>query len=502
MKRQLQFFALIMILFITSQAAISQTKSSKDSFTNPIFAGDYPDPSILRDDSDYYIVHSSFVYYPGLIIWHSKNLVNWTPITAALHTSVGSVWAPDLVKYFGKYYIYFYANGTNYVVWANDISGPWSEPIDLKIGHIDPGHIVDNDGKRYLYMSDGDYVPLSPDGLRIIGPFKKAYDGWPIPSDWSIECFCLEGPKLSKVGKYFYMLSAEGGTAGPATSHMVVAARSKSALGPWENSPYNPIVHTKDHTEKWWSKGHATLVDDINGKWYIVYHGYEKGYYNMGRQTLLEQIEWTSDGWFKTLKGAKMDQPMKSPLGSSGKNSRKISDNFTGENLGLQWQFYKEFDKNRFTIKNNGIELTSKGNSIETSFPLLVQTADHSYSAQVEMQIEGDATGALVLFYDKGACAGIGADNKDIKWILKELISPIETGKSNRHVFLRIENIESQVKLFYSADGSKWNKISNSFESSSFNHNAFGGFLSLRIGLCAVGKGKVTFKNFKYTAIK
>ena len=105
---------------ISSQADTQMmTSEIKDGyFVNPIFAGDYPDPSILRDGSDYYIVHSSFEYYPGLLIWHSTDLVNWTPVANALHKYVGSVWAPDLIKHDNKYYIYFPANDSNYVVTA------------------------------------------------------------------------------------------------------------------------------------------------------------------------------------------------------------------------------------------------------------------------------------------------------------------------------------------------------------------------------------------------
>ena len=94
------------------------------------------------------------------------------------------------------------------------------------------------------------------------------------------------------------MTSAQGGTAGPATSHMIVSARARSLEGPWENSRYNPIVRTKHRSETWWSKGHGTLVDTPEGDWFIVYHAYEKDYYTLGRQTLIESIEWTADGWF------------------------------------------------------------------------------------------------------------------------------------------------------------------------------------------------------------
>lgn len=495
------FVSIIFYLEGNSQTTVKNMNSKEGFYTNPIFAGDYPDPSIMRDGADFYMVHSSFIYYPGLIIWHSTDLINWEPVCSALHKYVGSVWAPDLVKQKDKYYIYFPANGTNYVVWAANINGPWSDPIDLKISEIDPGHVVDVSGKRYLHLSGGNCVSLADDGLSVTGSIRKVYDGWTIPTDWSVECFCLEGPKLRKVGDYYYLIVAEGGTAGPATSHMAVVARSKTPFGPWENSPYNPIVHTKSKAEKWWSKGHATLVDDVKGRWWLVFHGYEKGYYNMGRQTLLEPVEWTSDGWFKTPKGIETDQPIQKPFGKPVQGKRVISDDFSGKELGLQWQFYNEFDPTRFQFSGKGIIINAKGANVSDCSPLLVQAADHSYNVQVEVQTEGDAMGALVLFYNEDAFAGIGAKNKDIQWIRRTYQASIEKDKIDHHTFLRLENKESQVNFYYSSDGMKWIKIANSFETSAFNQNAFGGFLSLRIGLCSVGKDKVTFKNFKYEAL-
>lgn len=156
MKRTIIITLLIHLSYFTyGQFQTGVNEKGADYYVNPIFAGDYPDPSLLRDGDDYYIVHSSFEYYPGLLIWHSKDLINWTPVTNALHKYVGSVWAPDLVKYKNKYYIYFPANNTNYVVTADSINGPWSEPIDLKIGNIDPGFVTDKDGKNYLHLSGG-----------------------------------------------------------------------------------------------------------------------------------------------------------------------------------------------------------------------------------------------------------------------------------------------------------------------------------------------------------
>jgi beta-xylosidase len=162
--------------------------------------------------------------------------VNWQPIGPALFKNVGSVWAPDLVRHQGRYYIYFPAVAddprTNYVVRADDLRGPWSPPIDLQIGHIDPGHAVGPDGRRFLFLSDGYRVSLAADGLSVIDAPRKVYDGWKYPDEWIVETFAQEGPKILKRGDYYYMVLAEGGTAGPPTGHMIVAARSRSLDGP------------------------------------------------------------------------------------------------------------------------------------------------------------------------------------------------------------------------------------------------------------------------------
>ena len=138
-------------------------------YPQAILRGDYPDPSIIRDGKDYYMTHSPFVYAPGFLIWHSTDLVNWEPVCRAMPENVGSAMAPDLVKYKDRYYIYYPSNGTNWVIWADDIRGPWSKPVDLKVGRIDPGHVVDADGTRYLYVSDGWVVQLADDGLSVTG---------------------------------------------------------------------------------------------------------------------------------------------------------------------------------------------------------------------------------------------------------------------------------------------------------------------------------------------
>ena len=220
------------------------------SYLNPIIAADHPDPTILKDGDDYYMTFSSFLSYPGLVLWHSTDLVNWAPVGPALHTHLGDIWAVDLCKHGDRYFLYIPANPSGdgwsiFVIWTDDIRGPWSEPVDLEIrGCIDPGHVVGEDGKRYLFVNGIRKIRLRDDGLATDGELQDAYQPWRYPAHWITENFAPEGPKLLWRDGWLYLVTAVGGTAGPATGHMVIAARSRSVHGPWEHCPRNPLVRT------------------------------------------------------------------------------------------------------------------------------------------------------------------------------------------------------------------------------------------------------------------
>ena len=242
MKKNMMACVLLALAGVLMPVGSSASDGFADESRNTvrILEGDNSDPSIVRYGDAYYLVHSSFVYTPGLVVYKSYDLVNWTYCSTALNHFAGDVWAPDIVVHNGRFYIYFptlSSHGkTSMVTWADSPEGPWSEPVDLNVGGIDPEHVVDGDGRRWLLMSSGDMYPLTADGCKISGKPVSVYKGWPIPEDWDIESFSMEGLNVKKVGDYYYMFAAEGGTAGPPTSHMVVEARSKSVFGPWENA--------------------------------------------------------------------------------------------------------------------------------------------------------------------------------------------------------------------------------------------------------------------------
>lgn len=482
-------------------------------FFNPVVPGDHPDPTILKDGDDYYMTFSSFYSYPGIIIWHSTDLVNWAPIGPALHKNIGTVWALDICKHGDRYYVYIPAAAdgnpwSTYVIWTDDIrSGKWSDPVDLNIpGCIDPGHIVGEDGKRYLFVNGIRKIRLTDDGLATDGDIEPAYDPWRFPEEWITENFAPEGPKLLKHNGWFYLVTAVGGTAGPVTGHMVIAARSRSIHGPWEHCPHNPLVRTESDRELWWSRGHATVVEGPGGDWWMVYHAYENGFRTLGRQTLLEPIEWTDDGWFRPL-GGDLSKPLPKPKG--GKSSQAgvpLSDDFASNRFGLQWCFHSPADDemSRVAFGKKSLTLQGRGQSPVDSSPITCNVVDRAYDVEINLELlDDDAEGGILLFYNHKAFVGVGFTGDTVKsfqyaeeqtWARQ----PIKTQK----VRVRLTNDDNVITYRYSHDNGKtWRLHPTRMEVAGLNHNVFGGFLSLKVGLYSAGKGDVKLSDFTYRAL-
>jgi xylan 1,4-beta-xylosidase len=487
-------------------------------YLNPIVPGDHADPTILKDGADYYMTFSSFQACPGVVIWHSRDLVNWAPLCAALRKPLGSVWAMDLVKVDGRYFIYIPAvsdkgNGI-YVIYADNIAGPWSDPIDLHLdGCIDPGHAIGEDGKRYLFVNGIRRVRLSADGLSTEGELVKAYEPWRYPEDWTVEMFAPEGPKIMRKGDYFYLISAVGGTAGPATSHMVIAARSRSILGPWEDCPHNPIVHTQSEAEPWWSRGHATIVEGPSGGWWMVYHGYEKGFRALGRQTLLEPLAWTRDGWPKAL-GGDLSKPLKKPRGGEALPSRfPLSGPFTPDKMGIQWGFHNPGanEEGRLSFNSGELTLAGKGRGLADCAPLTLLPGDRANEAEVTLVSHNACVGGLALYYDERMFCGIGFDGGLVRTAHYGQEQPwMRIEAPAARLRLKLRNEGQVATWWYALDGGKgtepgaepqWIRHPWQMEVSGMNHNVFGGFTMLKLALFAAGPGAVTFSHFIYRGL-
>jgi xylan 1,4-beta-xylosidase len=480
-----------------------------DHYLNPIVPGDHADPTILKDGADYDMSFSSFQQTPGAIIWHSRDLVNWAPICAALARPPGTVWAMDLVKVDGRFFLYIPVltdGGTDiHVVHADAIRGPWIEPVDLHIaGCIDPGHVRGEDGRRYLFVNGGRRVRLADDGLSTDGPVEaNAWTPWRYPSDWVVEMFAPEGPKLLRRGEWFYLLSAVGGTAGPPTSHMVTLTRSRSVHGPWEHCPHNPIVRTRSADEPWWSRGHASAVEGPAGDWWMVHHGYENGFRTLGRQALLEPVEWTPDGWLRA-RGGTLDRPLAKPRGGRPSPSgHALSDDFAQGPLGLQWSQHAAGadDAARLRFEDDGLLIRGKGVALADCSPLTCGVGDRSY--EVELEIRGDGHGGLALFYDERGHAGIGfSATQMLTYGYGQEPTWMREAMATRRVHIHLLNRENVLTFRHSHDGgAKWTQHPWQMEVSGLHHNVFGGFTSLRVALFSAGACEVVARRFIYKGL-
>ena len=476
------------------------------TFVNPIVPGDHPDPTVLKDGDDYYMTFSSFLATPGIVIWHSRDLVNWTPITAALTRPLGNVWAMDLIKHQGRYFIYIpvlLGDGTGvFVIHADDIRGPWSEPVDLKLpGCIDPGHAVGEDGRRYLFVNGVRRIGLTDDGLSTVGQLEPAYNPWRYPDDWVVEMFAPEGPKFFHRGDWFYLVTAVGGTSGPPTSHMVIVARSRSIHGPWEDCPHNPVVRTTSAEEPWWSRGHATVVEGPGGDWWMIYHGYENGFRTLGRQTLLEPIEWTADGWFRA-RGGTLAAPMAKPKGGkAGPAGQPLSDDFSKDRFGTLWSLFAPGpdERRRVRYEPEALVLAGKGESLADSSPLTCIVGDRDYQAEITLELGEGVQAGLALFYSERMFSGVGFSRERMHtYNYGQEQTWMRQPMATKTVRLRVTNRGNIVTFHYARDGGAWEKHSWQMEVSGYHHNVLGGFDSLKIAIFCAGQGEVRLRDFIY----
>ncbi len=279
-------------------------------YKNPIIPGYSPDPSICRVGDDFYLVNSSFEFFPGVPIYHSTNLVNWELIGHVLDResqlplegcrNSGGIYAPTIRYHEGRFYM-ITTNVTdkgNFVVHSDNPKGPWSEPAWIDQGGIDPSLFWDEDGTCY-YCSTG-----TIDGVRGIVGFVINPDTGEILSEKKIigtGCggMCTEGPHVYKRNGWYYLMTAEGGTE---YGHREAIGRSKSFWGPYENCPDRQILsHRERKRHEIQATGHADLVEDENGNWWAVFLGirnFSKALlHNLGRETFLAPVTWKEDGW-------------------------------------------------------------------------------------------------------------------------------------------------------------------------------------------------------------
>jgi beta-xylosidase len=290
-------------------------------------------------------------------------------------------------------------------------------------------------------------------------------------------------------------------------------ARSRSSHGPWENDPGNPVLRTRSEREKWWSRGHATLFEGPGGRWWMIYHGYENGYWTLGRQALLEPVEWTDDGWVRPL-GGDLSRPIAKPVDlGTQPHGAPLSDDFTAGRFGTQWAFYDPApdETARARLAGGALHVRGKGTTPGDSSPLCCIVGDQIYRVEVDVEVDEGAEAGLLLFYNRRLYAGLGFGDDGLVMHRYGLQRARGTPPGQRDsgaagpvraLSLRLTNDRNILTIHTSADGRQtWQKFDVQMEVSGYHHNVAYDFLSLRPALYAAGTGEARFRNFTYRAL-
>ena len=421
---------------------------------NPILRGCNPDPSILRVADDYYIANSTFEWFPGIQIHHSKDLKHWRLLTSALTrpsqidltktAPSHGIWAPCLT--YNEHQKLFYLCYTlvhsltggmfdldNYLVTATDIEGPWSDPIYLNSSGFDPSFFHDDDGRQWVASLVWDFregyehpgyicvQEYSSCQKRLIGERHDIYH--------SKELGCVEGPHLYRRGDYYYLMTAEGGTG---YGHACMLSRSKNIMGPYEWSPHNPIFTSTDKKYNGiehldyrkpflynpnsilQKSGHGSLVETQAGEFYIA-HLCSRPLLPelrcpLGRETGIQKVKWTADDWLRLAAGGRLAQIETPSPDLPDVTFPKVParDDFDGPRLGLQWcSLRAPIDESWASLNERPGFLRLRGR--ESLFSLnkvsLIARRAQSFHYQAETCVEFEANNfqqmaGLVCLYD------------------------------------------------------------------------------------------------------
>ena len=427
-------------------------------YINPVISGAHPDPSICRVGDDFYIVNSSFEYFPGLPIHHSKDLVNWELIGHGLHRenqcngemnlvdvqSDGGIHAPTIRYHKGKFYIIttnVYNSGDgkpglmrNFIITSENPSGPWSDPHIIKgAPGIDPDIFFDSNGKVYFI---GTHNPgdMNSNGIGEIWVQELDIKNWILKGErktvWDgVFGCCTEGPHIYKEHGLYYLLVAEGGTG---KNHAVMMAASENIFGPYEENPRNPVLTTRHVTEDYFvnSTGHADMIELPDKRWYMVSLGKRNdidGDANMGRETYLTPMVWepTIVKWQQVTE-TKWEPvnylfPVASPLTGKVERYEKLpfqdkpqyknntfKDDFLFPKLDLEWTFIRVPQKNTYSLKANmgSLRLYTKPGTIENRkrFSMIgfrQRESDFEYQVKMEFAPKDDKVESGIIHYQK-----------------------------------------------------------------------------------------------------
>ena len=475
---------------------------------NPIIPGFHPDPSICRVGNDYYIVNSSFQYFPGVPIYHSTDLVNWQLIGNVLDrdsqlplkgaSSWLGIYAPTLRYDNGTYYMITtnVAGGGNFMVTAKDPRGPWSEPLWLKQEGIDPSLYFEN-GKCYMVSNPDNTIMLceiNPKTGEQLTASKALWRGtggrYP------------EGPHIYKKDGYYYLLISEGGTE---LAHRLTIARSKKIEGPYEAYPQNPLLthcSMAGQSSQIQGTGHGDFVQAADGSWWIVflaYRNYEGSYHHLGRETFLAPVEWKQGEWPVVNGGQPVDTLMTIASLSALQPAapRHIRTNFR-KSIGPEWIYIQNPDwTNIQRTKKGKLRLKCGLSSLsENQRPTFIGRRQESprFTAETRIDFEqsnnGDEAGMTVYqIHDGHADFCLSRFQDAMMLTLKLRLKSVDVVKKvipipNTSCTLRVRSDAKMYYFDYSLDGQQFKEF-DSLDCALLSTEVVGGFTGVVLGMYA-----------------
>lgn len=459
-----------------------------NTYRNPVLRGFYPDPSVVRVGDDYYMVNSTFQYFPAIPIHHSKDLVHWELIGHAItendyldltETSDShGIWAPDISYFNGEFYIFATLrlndppeNTTGRLrqtlfMKSKNPEGPYSKPVVLDIDRIDPSHFVDDDGTHYCVTAPGiTLTKLTDDCSQIAEPTKEVWPGTGLR--------CSEGPHILKKDGWYYAIVAEGGTG---FGHQISVGRAKSVMGPYESSPYNPALKQKDTNAEIQRSGHGDLVQTQNGDWWVMYlcgRANEGKYTTVGRETALDKVTWTKDGWFIVNDGKGPSDENEAPSGLLWTEyEEKVFDDFDSDKLSLEWEFVRNPRLDKISLTKNKGFITIEAGEYDLcerkAYNTLVRReTELSYALTAKLEFEPKKNGQQAgitcyyginnhikccMIYDDGLKVRL-YENRNSE---KSMMGEISLKEGTKTIYLKVRVIKQTREFFYSTDNESW----------------------------------------------
>ena len=394
-------------------------------YTNPILPGFNPDPSICRVGGDYYLVTSSFEYFPGIPVYHSRDLVNWTLIGNCIHrpeqlpldqAAPGmGIWAPTIRWHEGRFYVTAKEkNFGNFIVSAEDPAGPWSDPVRVDIGGIDPSILFDG-GKAYYCTNDRagaereaiSLVEIDPDTGMLLSPIRAIWHG---VTSWRPQY--IEAPHIYHIGDWYYLITAEGGTG---YEHCITCARSRNIWGPYEDCPHVLLCNVPVGDTGTACAGHGDIVQAEDGSWWCVHLATrpdDAWYSHLGRETFLLPMTWENE--WPVIGDGKSRVHMDGPLWAE--QMRPVSWAADLTRLQPEWLFLRLPEIANYAFAQDGLTLTPSPVKISglTGSPtmLCVRPLDIDCTVEADMTFaplqEGDEAGVTMYLSAAGyICLGV-----------------------------------------------------------------------------------------------